>query len=36
MKTQECEAYTVPNTSPTTVIFDECNPPINDQYENIK
>ena len=36
MKTQVCEAYAVPMISPTTVIYDECNPPINNQYELIK
>ena len=36
IKTQVSEAYAVTKISPTPVIYDECNPSINNQYEIIR
>ena len=36
MKIQASETYVAPNISPTPVIYDECYPPINNEYEIIR
>ena len=36
IETQGNESYGVPTISPTPVIYDECNPSINNQYEIVR
>ena len=36
INTQTSETYAAPNISPTPVIYDECYPPINNEYEIIR